>query len=224
MSVIDETKDTIDRFTQELKKAMFEAQNIMSKSQYKKCSLWIHVPSAFNAVTGMVPLPVVDAVPISAAQIGMVVKLASIFGLKITRAAADGAIRAAAATLVGRTTIKLIPGAGWVVSGAVAGIATETIGWLTAIEFAKEANPKNKSKESNDSESQAEKEEYNTQQSLTERAAPFLSGEKSVKEHKAEYDQLREDVRKAIDLIDEDDPQRNIYVQLYVALNKLSLC
>ena len=223
MSVIDETKDTIDRFTQERKKAMFEAQNIMSKSQYKKCSFCIHVPSALNTVTGMVPLPVVDAVPISTTQVGMVMSLAAIFGQKITKSTAKGVIQAAAATLVGRTAVKLIPGAGWVVSGAVAGIATETIGWLTAIEFAKKVNHKNNVNEENDSESQAEKEEYNTQQTLTERAAPFLSGEKSVKEHKAEYDQLREDFRKAIDLMDEDDPQRDIYAQMYIALNKLSL-
>lgn len=222
MSVLNETKDTINRFTQEKKKATLEAQKLMSKSQYQKCSLLIHVPSAVNAVTGMVPLPVVDAVPISAVQIGMVIKLGSVFGLKITKAAADGAIRAAAATLVGRTAVKLIPGVGWAVSGAVAGITTETIGWFTAIDFAKEANYKNANK-GKSSAPQTEKGKDNTQQFLTEKAAPFLSGEKSIKEHKDEYEQLREDFRKAIDYIDEDDPQRELYAQMYRDLNELSL-
>ena len=83
------------------------------------------------------PIPVADAVPISAAQVTMVIALAKIFDQKVSESAAKGLIGAAASTFVGRNLVKLIPIAGWIASAAVAAGVTEAIGWTIAVDFAK---------------------------------------------------------------------------------------
>lgn len=96
-------------------------------------------PSEVFAVykCGTIPIPIADAIPISAVQITMVIQLGDVFDQKITEAAAKGIISAAAATLVGRTAVKLIPIIGWFVAAAIAASSTEAIGWMIANDFAK---------------------------------------------------------------------------------------
>ena len=113
-----------------------EAGKLMTQKQIGLCNGAIHTASVAAAAAGFVPIPAADAVPISAAQITMVIALGKIFDQKITESAAKGAIAAAAATFVGRNLVKLIPFVGWGISAAVAAGVTEAIGWTIAVDLA----------------------------------------------------------------------------------------
>ena len=114
-----------------------EAGKLMTKEQIIKCNVAIHTASATSGVCGAVPIPFADAVPISVAQVAMVISLGKIFDQVITEAAAKGLIGAAASTFVGRNLVKVIPIVGWGVSAAVAAGVTEAIGWSIAVDMAK---------------------------------------------------------------------------------------
>ena len=116
-----------------------EAKTLMTEEQIKKCNIVIHSSSVAAGAGGVIPVPVADAVPITAAQITMIVALGKIFDLKISDSAAKAIIGAAASTLIGRSLFKLIPVAGLVVSAVVAAGVTEAIGWTAAVDFAKQA-------------------------------------------------------------------------------------
>lgn len=114
-----------------------EADKWMTCKQLTDCNLAIHTASVAAAASGAIPLPGVDAVPISAAQITMVIALGKVFGQKLTESAAKGIIGATASTFLGRNLVKMIPVAGWIVSAAVAAGITEAIGWTIAVDLAK---------------------------------------------------------------------------------------
>ena len=54
-----------------LKDKKLEAGKLMTEAHFKKCSAAIHTASVTSAVSGAIPIPVADAVPITAAQITM---------------------------------------------------------------------------------------------------------------------------------------------------------
>lgn len=114
-----------------------EAGHLMTDEQLKECHKVIHIAAAASAAAGAIPIPVADAIPITAAQITMIVSLGQIFDQKITESAAKGLISSAAATFVGRNLVKLIPFVGWFVSAATAAGVTEGIGWIVAVDMAK---------------------------------------------------------------------------------------
>lgn len=116
-----------------------EAKKLMTDDQVTKCNVAIHSASAAAAAEAFIPLPGVDAIPITATQITMVLALGKVFDQKVSDSAAKGIIGAAASTFVGRSLVKLIPIAGWAVSAAIAAGATEAIGWTVAIDFAKQS-------------------------------------------------------------------------------------
>ncbi len=111
----------------------------MTESQIAKCNAAIHTASVASGAAGAVPIPVADAIPITAAQVTMVLALGKIFDQELTDSAAKGIIGAAASTFIGRNVVKLIPVAGWIASAAVAAGVTEAIGWTVAVDFAKTA-------------------------------------------------------------------------------------
>lgn len=115
-----------------------EAKKLMTDDQVIKCNVAIHTASVAAATEAFIPLPGVDAIPITATQITMVFALGKVFNQKISDSAAKGIVGAAASTFVGRSLVKLIPVAGWVVSSAVAAGVTEAIGWTIAVDFAKQ--------------------------------------------------------------------------------------
>ena len=119
-----------------IKDKRLEAGKLMTQSQVTACNVAIHTASVACGVAGAIPIPVADAVPISTAQITMVIALGKIFDQKISEVAAKGAISAAAATFVGRNLVKMIPVVGWGVSAAVAAGVTEAIGWTIAVDLA----------------------------------------------------------------------------------------
>lgn len=116
-----------------------EAERIMTEGQVVKCNVAIHTASAAAGAEAFIPIPCADAVPITATQVTMIIALGKIFNQKISESAAKAIVRAAASTFIGRSLVKLIPFAGWVVSAAVAAGVTEAIGWATAVDFAKQA-------------------------------------------------------------------------------------
>ncbi|WP_270642889.1 hypothetical protein [Limosilactobacillus mucosae] len=120
-----------------IKDKKLEAGNLMNDSQLAKCNGIIHTASVASGVVGAVPIFIADAIPISAAQVTMVITLGKVFGQKIEEAGAKSIIAAAASTFVGRSFVKLIPIVGWEVSAVVAAGVTEAIGWTVALDFAK---------------------------------------------------------------------------------------
>lgn len=115
-----------------------EAGKLMTKDQILKCNVAIHTATIAAGASGAIPIPVADAVPMSAAQMTMVIALGAIFNQKISESTAKGLLGAAASTFAGREIIKLIPIAGWIASAATAAAVTEVIGWTIAVDFAKD--------------------------------------------------------------------------------------
>ena len=142
-----------EKYKATVKKKKEEAKAIMTDEQVKKCSKIIHTASVASGAGACIPIPVMDAVPISAFQVTMVVSLGKVFNQKINESAAKAIISAAASTLVGRSIVKLIPVAGWGISAAVAAGITEAIGWTTAVDFAKLDRRKTEGKGASDDES-----------------------------------------------------------------------
>lgn len=204
-----------------IKQKMQEAEQIMNIKQRNKCHAIIHSAAATSAAIGATPIPVADALPISATQITMVLALAKVFGQKVTEAAAKGLISSAAATFIGRNLVKLIPVAGMVISATVASSVTEAIGWTIAVEFAKKAKQSWEAAHNNaygTQEYQAEETETerteinNIIKMLQDRSLPFLEKQKNATDNKEEYEKLISDFEKVIDYIDKE--LKEVYIKL----------
>lgn len=115
----------------------------MPKELEKKCHAAIHSATVAAGAAGAIPIPMSDAVPITAAQIGMIVALGKAFDVSISQSAAKTIIGTTLAQQVGRTVsssiLKSIPGFGTIVGGIVgattAVAVTETLGWIIADDF-----------------------------------------------------------------------------------------
>jgi len=122
----------------------------MSKSKVRmpeelenSCHAVIHPAATAAAAAGAMPIPMPDAVPITAAQIGMIIALGKVFDITLSEAAAKSIAGVALTQQVGRTLfaniLKCIPGAG-TVAGSVVGATTaatltEVLGWSVADDF-----------------------------------------------------------------------------------------
>lgn len=108
-----------------------------------KCARAIHSATAASAAAGAIPIPVSDAVPITAAQIAMIIALGKVFGITLSESAAKSVVGVGVAQQAGRAifsnVLKMIPGAGSVVGGVVGGTTaaalTEALGWVIADDF-----------------------------------------------------------------------------------------
>lgn len=113
----------------------------MPKDLYNKCNVIIHGASvSCGAVgAGMAQLPCADTVPITTAQVGMIIALGQVFELNITDGVARGILTGMAGSYIGRGIVQVafgwIPGAGNVINTATAAGLTEVIGWATAAQF-----------------------------------------------------------------------------------------
>ncbi|MDY6399828.1 MAG: hypothetical protein SPL10_04160 [Synergistales bacterium] len=118
----------------------------MTDSERSKCHAIIHTATAAcTAVAGgLAQLPGSDYVPISAAQITMVIGLGQVFGQSISKSAAQGIIKGLAGASVGRflsqVVVGWIPGFGNAVNAATAASITEALGWKVANKFDAERN------------------------------------------------------------------------------------
>lgn len=114
----------------------------MTRDENTKCHAIIHSASVAAAGGGALPIPGPDTIPITVAQIGMVVSLGQVFDKALTELEAKDFIGTFSAALSGRLIAKglttWIPGLGTAINAAVAGLLTEWIGWYAAEQFDKE--------------------------------------------------------------------------------------
>lgn len=116
----------------------------INENEKTKCHAIIHSASAASGVAGagLAWIPCSDSVIISGLQIGMVISIGKVFGIKVTKSMAKAAIAAAAATTAGRTVSQLatfwIPFANVAINASTATGITEFIGWQIAEEYAKQ--------------------------------------------------------------------------------------
>lgn len=113
----------------------------MPKELYNKCNMIIHGASvACGAVgAGLAQLPCADTVPITTAQVGMVIALGQVFELNITDGVARGILTGMSGSFIGRGIVQVafgwIPVAGNAINTATAAGLTEAIGWTVADQF-----------------------------------------------------------------------------------------
>ena len=120
----------------------------MTDSQRIKCHGIIHAAAgaAGAAGAGLAQIPVADAVPITAAQITMVISLGAVFDIPVSEAMAKAMCRGFAAALGGRfiaaQVLGVIPFFGNAIKAGIAASITEKICWKAAEQFDKEAQQK----------------------------------------------------------------------------------
>ncbi|MGD8398566.1 MAG: 50S ribosome-binding GTPase [Anaerolineae bacterium] len=115
--------------------------------QYQAKIAWQRVAAAAGAagVIGLTPLPLADVIPLLTIQVGLVLSLARIYGLRITAGRARELIGAFGAGLLGRAAFrqlaKLGGVPGWVLAAAVAAATTAALGYGTMLWFAHGEKP-----------------------------------------------------------------------------------
>lgn len=115
--------------------------NNMTEEQKKKCHGIIHSAAAAAGGVGATgaQIPVADHLLIMPIQVSMVIGLGQVFHLKISESAANGLIKSAAASFVGRGVSQIlfgwVPVAGNAINAATAASITEGVGWLAVKEF-----------------------------------------------------------------------------------------
>lgn len=86
----------------------------MPKELKRKCNIIIHSATGASAVAGLIPIPMSDAIPITAAQIGMIIKIGDLFDISLSEAAAKSIAGVALTQQAGRSVasglLKMIPG------------------------------------------------------------------------------------------------------------------
>lgn len=120
----------------------------MPKELEKKCHKAIHSATTAAAAAGALPIPMSDAIPITAAQIGMIIALGKAFDIALSQAAAKSIAGVALTQQAGRAIVanilKAIPGVGTVVGGTISAVTaaalTEALGWIVADDFYRMAN------------------------------------------------------------------------------------
>ena len=60
----------------------------MPKELEKKCHIAIHSATTAAAAAGAIPIPMSDAIPITAAQAAMIISLGKIFGISLSQSSA----------------------------------------------------------------------------------------------------------------------------------------
>lgn len=115
----------------------------MPKDLKVKCNVIIHAASATSGGSAAVPIPVADTIPITAAQVTMIIALGNVFGLTIKESVAKSIISCGIAQNVGRTIsstiLKSIPVVNVTIApfanAAIASVITEILGWMVADDF-----------------------------------------------------------------------------------------
>ena len=64
----------------------------MPKELEKKCHIAIHTATTAAAAAGAIPIPMSDAIPITAAQIAMIISLGKIFDVVLSQSAAKSIV------------------------------------------------------------------------------------------------------------------------------------
>ncbi|WP_428912117.1 GTPase [Niallia sp. Krafla_26] len=137
---IEMLRNAIVDILKDVKKDILFAKHIKEKSSI--ANKWIVAAATTAAGIGASPIPGSDVVPITGIQVGLMVKLATLYEKPLTK---DRARELAIATFTGnigkslfRQAIKFIPGAGSIVGASIAGSMTFGLGY--AIKYAYENN------------------------------------------------------------------------------------
>ena len=118
----------------------------MSKSKVRmpeylknKCHAIIHSAAVGAGAAGAIPIPVADAVPITATQIGMIISLGKVFDVTLSQSVAKSIAGSMLARQLGqaafRGILKFVPIAGNIAGATTAFALTETLGWMIADDF-----------------------------------------------------------------------------------------
>ncbi len=104
------------------------------------------VPAASAAgVVGLIPLPLVDLLPLLGIQTGLVLSIARIYGFKITAARGKELIATFGIGMIGRTIYgqlsKGLGVPGWILSASIAASTTVVIGYAAMIWFSRGERP-----------------------------------------------------------------------------------
>ncbi|WP_233201394.1 Era-like GTP-binding protein [Sporosarcina sp. P13] len=124
----------------EVNKDVLLAANMADKSSIAK--RWILASGASAAAIGAAPIPGADFVPLTALQVGLMLKLSTLYGKPITKDHAKELIIATVVGNIGKTAfrqiVKVIPGAGVVVAASVAGSMTVALGYAIKYMYEKD--------------------------------------------------------------------------------------
>ena len=132
----------IVKFEPELLAAIAEAM-----PEYRTKLAWQRIVPAASAagVVGLIPLPLIDLLPLLGIQTGLVLSMARIYGFKITAARAKELIAAFGIGMIGRTIYgqlsKVLGLPGWVLSASIAASTTVVIGYAAMIWFSRGERP-----------------------------------------------------------------------------------
>jgi uncharacterized protein (DUF697 family) len=113
------------------------------KEYLVKCHAVIHSAALAAGAFGAIPIPIADAIPISAAQITMILSLGKVYDLAVDKHTAEALIGVGLAVKGGRFIVsnifKAIPGinltVGAVIGASTAVAITQALGWLVADNF-----------------------------------------------------------------------------------------
>jgi GTPase len=137
---IDMLRNAILDILKEESKDILFGKSLKEKSS--TANKWILGASASAAAVGAVPIPGSDIIPLTSIQVGLMVRLATLYEKPLTK---DRAKELAIASLTGnlgksifRQALKIIPGAGSIVGASIAGSMTLALGY--AIKHAYENN------------------------------------------------------------------------------------
>ena len=103
----------------------------MPKELEKKCHIAIHTATTAAAAAGAIPIPMSDAIPITAAQIAMIISLGKIFDVVLSQSAA----KSIASVTITQQAGRALPVAGSVIGATTAAMITEALGWIVADDF-----------------------------------------------------------------------------------------
>jgi uncharacterized protein (DUF697 family) len=115
--------------------------------EYRAHLTWHRIVPAASAagVVGLIPLPLIDLIPLLGIQTGLVLSIARIYGFKITGARAKELIATFGMGLIARTVYqqlsKVLGVPGWVLSASIAAATTVVIGYAAMMWFSRGERP-----------------------------------------------------------------------------------
>lgn len=117
--------------------AFAAAQNVDLERKRKQTQATVRAAAAAALTVGAIPIPLADAGVLAPVQLGMMDRVATIYGVRVETAAIAATAATVAISAAGRSAVvgllKLIPGVGGVISGAVASTFTLAIGYAWAV-------------------------------------------------------------------------------------------
>jgi uncharacterized protein (DUF697 family) len=105
--------------------ALAAAQKIDLDRKWKRANTVIVSAGTAAAAVGATPIPVADAAVLVPIQLGMMGAVSAIYGVRLDMASLAATVATTVATTAGRSAVigllKLIPGAGTIIGGAISG-------------------------------------------------------------------------------------------------------